>query len=148
MLHRYGQKFVGGIACLGYHPLISQFLARGDECDDDGLAGLLDLHGSILEMGMGYWVKIVARRVPADQGRPRGINYSLTLHGLNGNRIMGYDNAHSVRHNGAPAKACSVKYDHRHRREKIAPYDYTDAGSLLNDFWNDVNLILKEEGVP
>ena len=115
---------------------------------DDGLAVLLDLDGSILDMGNGFWVKIVAQRIPSDPGRPNGINYSLTLHRLNGERIMGYDNAHSVRHNGSPAKPCSAKYDHRHRHEKIATYDYSDAQSLLIDFWDDVNLILKEEGVP
>ena len=98
-------------------------------------------------MGNGFWVKIVARRIPRDQGRPNGINYSLTLHRLNGEWVMGYDNAHSVRHNGSPANSCSAKYDHRHRHEKIAAYDYSDVQSLLIDLWDDIELTFKEEGV-
>ena len=34
---------------------------------------LLDLDGSILEMGDGYWAKIDVVRVPPDVGRPGGI---------------------------------------------------------------------------
>jgi hypothetical protein len=37
---------------------------------EDDLSPLLDLDGSILEMGEGYWVKIDARQVPPDVGRP------------------------------------------------------------------------------
>jgi len=29
----------------------------------------------------------------------------------------------------------------------IRPYDYRDAASLLADFWNEVDAVLKERGV-
>ncbi|UEM21091.1 DUF6516 family protein [Skermanella mucosa] len=112
------------------------------------MEGLLDLHGSILEMGGGYWVKIVAQAIPPDQERPYGISYSLTLHHPDGSRMMGYDNAHPIRTGRSAAKADPGNFDHRHLRGKTASYLYSDAQSLLGDFWNDVNAILKEEGVP
>ena len=37
---------------------------------DAGLDRLLDLDGFLAEVGGGYWVKIDARRVPADANRP------------------------------------------------------------------------------
>jgi len=54
---------------------------------------LLDLDGSILEQGGGYWIKIDAARIPESPEVPHGIRYSLTLHEPYGRRILGYDNA-------------------------------------------------------
>ena len=36
--------------------------------------------------------------------------------------------------------------DHRHRLRNIRPYDYTDAATLLEDSWNEVDVVLKERG--
>ena len=47
---------------------------------DDALERLLDLDGFLAEVGGGFWIKIVAQRVPPDVKRPHGIDYSLTLH--------------------------------------------------------------------
>ena len=109
---------------------------------------LLDLDGSILEMGEGYWVKIKARRVPPDVGRPDGVNYSLSLLSPDGDRLVGYDNAHSVRTGSGPASRRDPPFDHRHRDHQAKPYEYTDAATLLGDFWADVVRVLQEEGVP
>jgi Family of unknown function (DUF6516) len=60
---------------------------------------LLDLDGQVLVVDPkgGYWVRFVIKRVPASPRKPHGIDYSLTLHGPNGERLIGFDNAHPVR---------------------------------------------------
>jgi hypothetical protein len=35
-------------------------------------------------------------------------------------------------------------YDHKHRGQRVRFYDYTDAVTLLADFWTDVDAILQE----
>ena len=40
-----------------------------------------------------YWVKFQIRRVPVTKERPHGLNYSLTLHGNDNERLVGFDNA-------------------------------------------------------
>jgi len=37
--------------------------------------------------------------------------------------------------------------DHRHRIRTVKPYDYSDAATLLADFWTEVDAVLKERGV-
>jgi hypothetical protein len=111
-----------------------------------GLDLLLDLDGYICEMGDCYWVKIEARRVSPDAGRPHGIAYSLTLHSPAGERLIGYDNAHGARLDGFPDRI-AIPFDHQHRRTRALPYEYSDAASLLEDFWADVEDILAKEGV-
>jgi hypothetical protein len=57
------------------------------------------------------------------------LDLDLTLHGRDGERLVGFDNAHTVgkRKRGAPR-------DHRHRLRTIQAYEYHDAASLLADF--------------
>lgn len=114
---------------------------------DAGLETLLNLNGEIYEVGGGYWVKIEAEAVPADVGRPRGIVYSLTLHSRQGDRLIGFDNSHPVRKSAGPGGAAKPPFDHEHKRERAKPYEYTDAAQLLTDFWEAVELTLREEGV-
>ena len=70
------------------------------------------------------------------------MDYSLTLHGPDGERLVGFDNAHPVgrQHRGE-------SQDHRHRLKTVRPYDYRDAATLLVDFWTEVDAVLKERGV-
>ena len=114
---------------------------------DIGLDTLLDLDGSILEQEGGYWVKIEARRVPTSQHAGHGIRYSLTLHDKYGARVLGYDNAHAVR----PPKKFKfsgqrLPYDHRHRTasDKGEPYAFESAYRLLEDFFAEVDRVIKE----
>ena len=81
-------------------------------------------------------------RVPVSREKPHGLDYSLTLHGPDGERLVGFDNADPVarRKRGAPQ-------DHRHRLRTIKAYDYRDAATLLGDFWNMVDAVLREKGV-
>ena len=37
--------------------------------------------------------------------------------------------------------------DHRHRLRTIRAYEYQDAATLLGDFWETVDALLRERGV-
>jgi len=114
---------------------------------DEGLERLLDLDGFLAEVGGGFWVKIVAQRVTSDQQRPHGVSYTLTLHNPAGRRVFGIDNAHVVRLTSGPAGRSSSARDHLHRGESVRPYSYRDAQTLMDDFWREVEAILKKEGI-
>jgi len=114
---------------------------------DIGLDALLDLDGSILEQEGGYWIKIEARRVPESEHARHGIRYCLTLHDKYGSRVLGYDNAHAVK----PPKKFKfagrrLPYDHRHRtsNDKGVPYTFESADRLLEDFFAEVDRVIKE----
>ena len=111
-----------------------------DHCLDQ----LLELNGEVLVVSEDgrYWVKFEVRRVPASSARPHGLNYSLTLHGPENERLVGFDNSHPV----LPTKRGEPQ-DHRHRREAVKPYSYNDAGALLKEFWTAVDAFLEEAGV-
>ena len=87
-------------------------------------------------------VRFVVTRVPASPEKPHGIDYSLTLHGPDGERVVGFDNAHPVarQRRGGPQ-------DHRHRLRTIRAYEYRDAATLLADLWETVDTVLRERGV-
>lgn len=114
---------------------------------DHGLDTLLALHDTIYEVGGGYWAKITARRIEPDARRPHGIDYSLTLHAPSGKRVLGYDNAHPVDAGGGPGRRKKHGVDHKHAGKSVRPYGYTDAGTLMSDFWADIERFLKAEGI-
>ncbi|WP_117193287.1 toxin-antitoxin system TumE family protein [Rhizobium terrae] len=116
---------------------------------DTSLDTLLDLHGRTLFVDPEgkYWVKFVVIRVEASEARPHGLSYSLTLHDDTGERIVGFDNAHPISEGSGPSARRTARYDHRHRLRTIRPYDYSDAGTLLEDFWKEVDAVLRERGV-
>ena len=116
--------------------------------DDNTIETLLDLDGSILDQGGGYWVKIEARRVAVTREIPHGIRYSLTLHEPHGRRLLGYDNAHAVKQPGKFKHAGRIlMHDHIHRyaSDKGVPYYFRDAHQLLSDFFADVDRVLLRE---
>jgi hypothetical protein len=110
---------------------------------DSSLDTLLDLNGQVLVIDeAGYWVKFVVHEVPASANKPHGLDYSLTLHGVDGDRLVGFDNAHSVA--GQPR---GTGHDHKHRLRTVRPYEYTDAAALLAAFWAEVESVMREKGV-
>jgi hypothetical protein len=116
---------------------------------DASLDTLLDLDGQVLvldERG-GYWVKFEVKAVMPTKQRPHGLDYSITLHGNENERLVGFDNAHSVRHSAGPGGKGKPACDHKHRVRTIRPYEYRDAATLLADFWAEVDAVLKERGV-
>lgn len=117
---------------------------------DAGLDDLLLLDGQILVVDPegGHWVKFVVHQVPPSPERPHGIGYSLTLHGADGERLVGFDNAHPVASTRRRGKGgTGSAHDHRHRHDTVRPYAYTSAADLLADFWREVDAVLKERGV-
>jgi len=116
---------------------------------DPSLDALLDLDGQVLVVDpeTRHWVRFVARRVPVSEARPHGIEYSLTLHGPDGERLVGFDNAHALKSQAGPGGKSGRALDHRHRLKTVRPYAYHDAATLLADFWNAVDAVLREKGV-
>lgn len=114
---------------------------------DPAIDSLLDLHGSILDQGDGYWIKIDAWLVDVSKDIPHGIRYSLTLHEPYGKRLLGYDNAHAVK---LPKKfkyagrILAFDHKHRHATDQGVPYEFKDVQQLINDFFADVDRILLE----
>jgi hypothetical protein len=109
---------------------------------------LLDLDGQVfvLDPQGEYWVKMEVHRVAPSPERPHGLKYSLTLHDAAGRRLVGFDNAHSVRRSARPGGR-SRTLNHTHRLGTARPYCYEDAVTLLKDFWTEVDRVLREKGV-
>ncbi len=116
---------------------------------DRSLDTLLDLDGQVLVIDPegNHWVRFEVKRVPVAEEKPHGLDYSLTLHGPDGRRLVGFDNAHQVRASRGPGGRRRCPQDHRHRFKTIRPYDYKDAATLLEDFWREVEAVLKQKGV-
>jgi hypothetical protein len=90
---------------------------------DPSLDALLELDGQtlVIDPQTEHWVRFTVRRVPPTEDRPHGLDYSLTLHGADGTRLVGFDNAHVVPSSEGPgAKRGKVK-DHRHRLKTVRP---------------------------
>lgn len=87
------------------------------------------------------------RRVLRTPEKPHGLEYSMTLHGPDGRRLVGFDNAHPVRSTRGLGGRTTARHDHRHRQETTRPYRYKDAATLLADFWNEVEAVLDERGI-
>jgi len=114
---------------------------------DPGLDTLLDLHGQMMFVDdEGHWVKFIAVRTEVTPEQPHGLSYSLTLHAPDGTRLVGFDNAHAVRDGRGPGAGQRSERDHRHRLRTLRPYEYTDAATLLEDFWKEVDRVLGEGG--
>ena len=116
---------------------------------DPGDDALLDLDGQtlVVDAKSGYWVRFSVKKVEPSAERPHRLSYSLTLHGPDGQRIIGFDNAHTVRSAAGPGGRKKGPADHRHRKGAVRPYRFSGAVSLLEDFWADVDRVLKERGV-
>jgi|SRR5271157_6448506 len=110
---------------------------------------LLDLDGQVLVVDSKgeYWVRLSVCRVATTAERPHGLRYSLTLHGSDGGRLLGFDNAHSVPASKSPGGKGRGGYDHKHRFQTVRPYQFKDPASLLGDFWAEVDSVLKQKGV-
>lgn len=66
------------------------------------------------------------------------------LHDTDGKRLLGFDNAHSIREGTGPGARTRIEYDHRHKGHRVRLYEYKDAATLLAEFWTEVDRILKE----
>lgn len=111
---------------------------------DPAFDTLLDLNGVtlVIDPEGGHWVRFVVTEVSPSAEKPHGLDYSLTLHGPDGERLVGFDNAHRVE-----KQKVDGPQDHRHRLRRVRPYEYSDAAKLIADFWMEVDSVLRERGV-
>lgn len=58
--------------------------------------------------------------------------------------LLGFDNAHSISEGNGPGARTRIEYDHKHAGERVRFYDYQDAGTLVADFWAEVDKILQQ----
>ncbi|MFZ9447476.1 MAG: toxin-antitoxin system TumE family protein [Alphaproteobacteria bacterium] len=120
-----------------------------DPWRDPTLDALLGLDGVeyFVDEACTHRVRFVVRRVDPSPERPHGLAYSLTLHDERNERIIGFDNAHPVRERGGPSGSKRAANDHHHGPRSTRRYDYLDAASLLEDFWAQVDAVLREKGI-
>lgn len=116
------------------------------EMEDETLVTLLLLDGEIFPMDSGFWTKFEVHRVMPEPHIPHGVRYSLTLHDRYNRRILGFDNAHAVRTAKKGYGARKITWDHKHKCDKVSPYEYASASQLLEDFWREVEKIMGQEG--
>jgi hypothetical protein len=117
--------------------------------DEHTLEFLLGFDGRIHYFARGYWVKFEIKRMEPTPERPHGLRYAFTLHDPDGKRLMGFDNAHGVSHQGARYRKPPVAHDHWHRTgdDEGRPYPFTTAEQLLMDFQTEVERVLSALGV-
>ncbi|MFO1186953.1 MAG: DUF6516 family protein [Alphaproteobacteria bacterium] len=96
----------------------------------------------------GYYVKFEIERVKARDDRPHGLRYSFTLHGPDGTRLVGFDNAHAVPTGRYKRKPKEADHWHRTAEDPGRPYRFQNAETLLEDFFGEVECVLTEMGVP
>ena len=111
---------------------------------------LLAFNGHVHWYSQGYFTRFEVKKVRPTTERPHGLRYSFTLHAPEGTRLMGFDNAHAVTAIGSRFARRQPEADHWHRTEDDPgrPYPFTDAATLLFDFFGEVERILTEHGVP
>src|SRR5277367_3202460 len=116
---------------------------------DPSLDALLELNGQVLVIDpeTRHWVRFAIHRVPVSNAKPHGLDYSLTLHGPDGERLVGFDNAHPVRNRSGPGGKTGSTFDHKHLLGTARSYEYKDAATLLADFWAAVDVVLREKGI-
>lgn len=112
--------------------------------NDPGLETLLSLNGEIFPMDNGYWTKFEAKTVEPKKHIQHGIQYSLTLHNPDNERIIGFDNAHAIKPKRKKFGARKVQWDHKHKKEKTTLYEFENAAQLLEDFWKEVDCVISE----
>jgi len=120
-----------------------------EDLPDHGLEYLLAFDGAIHNLEEGYWIKFEIERTAVTEERPHGLSYSFTLHAPDGKRLVGFDNSHGVPTLGSRYKHRPRENDHWHRTEKDPgrPYLFTDAVTLVDDFFDEVKRVLGERGI-
>jgi hypothetical protein len=120
-----------------------------DRATDHGLEFLLAFDGRVHHLEKGYWIKFGIKRIEATDERPHGLSYSFTLHAPDGTRLVGFDNAHGVALAGSKFKRRPATVDHWHRTEDDPgrPYAFKDAATLIDDFFDEVERVLRESGI-
>jgi hypothetical protein len=109
---------------------------------------LLDGVSFVIDPDLKFWVKFVVTQGDASPERPHGLIYSFSLHDGGGQRLLGFDNAHRVRETRGPGSQARIEFDHKHTGDRIQFYSYTDGGTLIRDFWSEVDTVLLRRNRP
>ena len=119
-----------------------------DSQTDHTLEFLLSFDGRVHYLDDGSWIKFEIKRVKPNKKRPHGLSYSLTLHDRDGVRLIGFDNAHGLPLSGSSFKRQQATNDHWHRtsNDPGRPYQFKDAASLIEDFFKQVEQVLRSRG--
>ena len=119
-----------------------------DRPSEYGLEFLLAFDGRVHYLEEGYWIKFEIKQVKISKKRPHGLSYSLTLHAPDGKRLVGFDNAHGTPR-GSRFERRPEATDHWHRTETDPgrPYQFRDAETLIDDFFDEVERVLSERGI-
>jgi hypothetical protein len=117
--------------------------------DEHTLEFLLAFDGRTHWLDQGYRLKFEIKQGEATPERPHGLRYSLTFHDPEGQRLIGFDNAHGAAAVGARFNKRPVTSDHWHRTQtdEGRPYAFTNADTLLRDFFREVRQVLAELGI-
>ena len=110
---------------------------------------LLAYDGRVHYFASGHTLRFDVRLIGKSARTPYGIAYSLTLHAPGGMRLLGFDNAHPAPHQGGRYVKPNTRADHWHRsaNDKGRPYDFVSVEKLLEDFFQEAERILGEQGV-
>jgi hypothetical protein len=116
---------------------------------DHTLEFLLGFDGRLHHYPEGYYLKFEIRRTEPTTERPHGLRYSFSLHGPDGTRLIGFDNAHTVPVAGSRFSSRPDEADHWHRSgsDPGRPYAFQNAAKLLEDFFDEVERVLMERGI-
>jgi hypothetical protein len=109
---------------------------------DEPMNRLLDYNRRRFWLENGWSIRFRVATTQQIPERPHGMKYSFTLHDVDGERLLGFDNAH-----GVPK---SLTYDHNHRFRRtghLRVYDYRGADELICDFFDAVEKACQMEGV-
>ena len=93
-----------------------------------------------------YWLKFSVHEVEPSIRVQHGVGYSFTLHSPEGERVLGYDNAHPVPRLGNQLVDAPVAADHWHRdgSDPVLPYDFVSAEQLITYFFSAVEKRLND----
>jgi hypothetical protein len=115
---------------------------------DYELQNLLALHGAKFNWRDAYELSFRVWEVVRTSQRPHGIRYALVLRRkADGAVLVKYDNAHAPQRMGRGYRAWPETHDHRHigERDGGRPYRYASPSRLLEDFFADVEDIIRAE---
>lgn len=113
---------------------------------EETLLTLLAYDGLVYMLECQYWLKFSVHEVEPSLRVPHGVGYSFTLHSPEGERVLGFDNAHPVPRLGSQFVDASLVADHWHRdgTDPGRPYEFVSAEQLITDFFSAVEKRLNE----
>ena len=113
---------------------------------EETLLTLQAYDGLVYVLECQYWLKFSVHEVEPSVRVPHGVGYSFTLHSPDGERVLGFDNAHPVPRLGNQLVEAQVASDHWHRdgADPGRSYDFVSAEQLITDFFSAVEKRLTE----